>query len=176
MVVSSPAPCKPLIETEALEPRSAPSSVSGPVANSEPNPTAGANPPSRPKPVSGPNCDLRSRGMGKFPPRLAREPRPKNGPHAHVHLPPLPSLRGPNKTKSSRPIPPLNTKVAVAERDEEVLTLEMRPARLHVSSLWHRLRFSGFSPMASQRRSTWKPGKPRRGRPEGTKGAGSRSI
>ncbi len=172
MVVSSPAPFQSAANTKAPEPGPSPSVVPKPADNAEPRPA-------EPKPaVPGPNCNLRSRGMGSFPPRLARGPRPKNGPHSHVNLPPLPSLRGPSQPRAASPVPPLSSNTLRAEKDQEadVLTLEMRPARLHVSSLWHRLRFSGFSPMESQRRSTWKPGKPRRGRPEGTKGAGSRSL
>ncbi len=170
MVVSSPVPfptssSTSAVGTDMLEPNPAPSPEPSPetvpASNPEPNPAPGSN------------YNLNSRGMGKFPPRLSREPRPKNGPHAHINLPQLP---GRSNTTTSSNIPPLSTTIAAEEQDEEVLTLEMRPARLHVSSLWHRLRFSGFSPMASQRRSTWKPGKPRRGRPEGTKGAGSRSL
>lgn len=161
MVVSSSAPAKPAaVGTETPEPS---------LASPKTSVSAGPNP------TPGPNCDLRSRGMGKFPPRLARGPRPKNGPHAHVHLPQLP-LRDSGNRNASTPIPPLSTVLEPEKQNEEILTLEMRPARLHVSSLWHRLRFSGLSPMANQRRSTWKPGKPRRGRPEGTKGAGSRSL
>lgn len=168
MVVSSPVPSPTAskasaVGSQVLEPSPANSLEPGPAAHVESNP------------APRPNCGLRSRGMSQFPPRLSRDPRPKNGPHAHINLPQLP-LQGRSSTKVSRPIPSLRTVVAAEEQDDDVLTLEMRPARLHVSSLWHRLRFSGFSPMASQRRSTWKPGKPRRGRPEGTKGAGSRSI
>ncbi len=173
MVLSPPAPSKsPAIGSEGLEPSPAPTakSVAATVATTVEASMA----------APGPHCDLRSRGMGKFPPRLARGPRPQNGPHANVNLPQLP-LRGLSNAQASSPIPPLNTQpyataAATEKKGEGILTLEMRPARLHVSSLWHRLRFSGFSPMASQRRSTWKPGKPRRGRPEGTKGAGSRSL
>lgn len=54
--------------------------------------------------------------------------------------------------------------------------LTVQSPRWSVSRLWHRLRFSSFSPLADQRRSRWMPRKPRRGKPEGTKGAGSRSL
>lgn len=172
MVVSYSAPPKPFTaDPETSEPSPVASALSA---------GAAVDKPVEPTVAPAPKARVRSRGMGPFPPRLARGPRPKNGPHSHINLPPL---EGQRQTQRANLIPPLGGSPVGegvvrerAAREEEILTLEMRPARLHVSSLWHRLRFSGFSPMASQRRSTWKPGKPRRGRPEGTKGAGSRSL
>ncbi len=120
-----------------------------------------------------------SPGQSQFPPRLSREPRPHNSPYAHIDLPPF---IAPATTRHSDENTSVKPQTAVLKQDSEptvqadFVTLDMRPARPHVSSLWHRLRFNRFSPMANQRRSSWKPGKPRRGRPEGTKGAGSRSL
>jgi len=168
------------------------------------SPTGGARPPA-PNPNSdasgatasqaaGPSCDRRSRGMGQFPPRLAREPRNQQSPHANVNLPQLPlrsqarrsqarrfqANHSQTRASASKPIPPLALEAlagpGLESNSDNVLTLDMRPTRSPVSGFWHRLRFNGFSPMTNQRRSGWKPGRPRRGRPEGTKGAGSRSI
>lgn len=55
-------------------------------------------------------------------------------------------------------------------------SLAAQPPRWAVSLLWNRLRFSTFSPLSGQRRSRWMPRRPRRGKPDGTKGAGSRSL
>jgi len=169
MVVSSPPPFK--------------TSPTGAVRPLAPNPNSDPSGATVSEAV-GPSCDRRSRGMGQFPPRLAREPRNQKSPHANVNLPQLPlrsqALRSQTRTPTSRPIPPLDpatlARPGLESNSEDVLTLDMRPTRSPVSGVWHRLRFNGFSPMTNQRRSGWKPGRPRRGRPEGTKGAGSRSI
>ena len=158
---------KRLDDVEAAIAQSAPSQVKQ-LQPSTPSRTKNSNIVSE-SAVSGPVCNLRTRGLSQFPPRLARNSRPSHHLQAQVTLPTLPPLASPQ----------LNNPVSIASRTELTpqVTLTMRPARLPVSGLWYRLRFSSVLPLAKPRRShRWRPGKPRRGRPEGTKGAGSRSL